>query len=178
MSHAETVAKPNLCCTPPIALTVDQDLPSAVAFEHERRPHISINVNNLRASLPFYTALFGARPTKMREDYAKWETETPPVNLSLNEHPTLAGRNGHFGIEVKSVEQVQSYFGRLRNLQIDIKATEKDVACCFSVQTKIWASDPDGNHWEIFVVTEAEAEEGCEATCICYNPATGGCDWK
>jgi len=178
MSHAETVTNPGSCCAPPSPLAVDQDLPSAVDFKHERRPHASINVKNLRASLPFYTALFNARPTKMRADYAKWETEFPPVNLSLNEHPDSAGRNGHFGIEVKSVEQVQEYFERLRKLKVDIEATEKNVACCFSVQTKIWAADPDGNHWEIFVVTEVEADEGCEATCICYNPATGGGDWK
>lgn len=178
MSHVETLDKPSTCCAPPPAAETEQDLPSAIDFVHDRRPHLSINVNNLRASLPFYTALFGARPTKMRSDYAKWETETPPVNLSLNEHPGSASRNGHFGIEVKTVEQVQAYYERLRKLKVDIEATEKNVACCYSVQTKIWASDPDGNHWEIFVVTEAEADEGCEATCICYNSVTGGCDWK
>jgi len=35
------------------------------------------------------------------------------------------------------------------------------VACCHAVQTKIRAADPDGNRWELFVTTEADAEEGC-----------------
>ena len=180
MSHAETVTRPppSSCCAAPSSAAIPEDLPSAVAFAHEQRPHISINVKDVRASLPFYVALFNGLPTKMREDYAKWETEDPPVNLSINQHPESAGRNGHFGIEVKTTDQVEAYRLRLRQLSIPIEATEKEVACCYSVQTKIWATDPDENHWEIFVVTEAEAEQGCEATCICYNPATGNCDWK
>lgn len=156
---------------------IKEDLPSAVDFLTDQRPHISLNVRNVRASLPFYSALFDARPTKLRADYAKWESETPPVNLTLNERPEAVSRSGHFGIEVKSTDSVQEYFERFRRMRMKVEATEKNVACCFSVQTKIWAADPDGNHWEVFVVTEKEAEQGCEATCICYNPDTGGCEW-
>jgi catechol 2,3-dioxygenase-like lactoylglutathione lyase family enzyme len=167
-----------LCCGPGASPQVEQDLPSAVDFLNDRRPHISINVRSIRAALPFYTALFGARPTKLRDDYAKWESQSPPVNLALNEHPEAVSRNGHFGIEVKSTEAVQAYHERLKRLKVSIEATEQNVACCFSVQTKIWAADPDGNHWEVFVVTEQEADEGCQSACICYNPQTGGCDWR
>jgi catechol 2,3-dioxygenase-like lactoylglutathione lyase family enzyme len=165
------------CCGPGASLQEAQDLPSAADFPCDKRPHISINVRSIRAALPFYSALFGARPTKLRGDYAKWEMPSPPINLAINEHPEAASRNGHFGIEVKSTDAVQAYHERLKRLRIPVDATEQNVACCFSVQTKIWASDPDGNHWEIFVVTQQEADEGCQSTCICYNPATGGCDW-
>lgn len=171
-------ARTSSCCTPAAAQGGPDDLPSAVDFRNDRRPHLSVNVRSIKASLPFYTALFGARPTKLRDDYAKWETENPPVNIALNEHPDSVSRNGHFGIEVKSVDAVQAYHQRLAGLRIEIEATERDVACCYSVQTKIWAADPDGNHWEVFVVTDQEADEGCHASCICFNPATGGCDWR
>jgi catechol 2,3-dioxygenase-like lactoylglutathione lyase family enzyme len=167
-----------VCCDPGAPLQAEQNLPSAVNFQGDRRPHISINVRSIRAALPFYTALFGARPTKLRDDYAKWETETPPVNLALNEHPDAVSRNGHFGIEVKSMDAVMAYHERLKRLKVEVEATEQNVACCFSVQTKVWAADPDGNHWEVFVVTDNEAEEGCQSTCICYDPQTGGCNWK
>jgi hypothetical protein len=46
------------------------------------------------------------------------------------------------------------------------------------VQDKAWVVDPDGNHWEVFVVTNNEAEEGCGLSCICYDADTGGCNWK
>jgi catechol 2,3-dioxygenase-like lactoylglutathione lyase family enzyme len=179
MDSVETIST-GTCCDSGGGGSVQalRDIASAVEFKNERRPHLSINVKSLKASVPFYTALFGSRPTKLRSDYAKWETENPPVNLSLNEHPEAVSRNGHFGIEVKSTDAVQEYFHRLRKVKVEIEATEKNVACCYSVQTKIWATDPDSNHWEVFVVTEKEASEGCEATCICYNPDTGGCDWS
>jgi catechol 2,3-dioxygenase-like lactoylglutathione lyase family enzyme len=174
----ESSAAAGTCCEPATGIGEVQDLPSGVRFATERRPHINLNVRDLRESILFYRALFGQRPTKLRDDYAKWETEFPPVNLSILQNPTDQKAHGHFGIEVKSTDAVHEYYERLRRLRVPVDATEQNVACCFSVQTKIWAADPDGNRWEIFVVTENEAEEGCGATCICYNPDTGGCEWK
>ena len=101
----------------------------------------------------------------------------PPVHVAILENPTGKKTHGHFGIEVKSTEAVNEYLERLRQVKVKVEATEQNVACCYSVQTKVWAADPDGNHWEVFVVTD-EADEGCAATCICYNPATGGCEWS
>ena len=34
---------------------------------------------------------------------------------------------------------------------------EDDVTCCYAVQDKVWAIDPDGHRWEIFLVTDADA---------------------
>ena len=31
---------------------------------------------------------------------------------------------------------------------------EEGTTCCYAVQDKVWAQDPDGNAWEIFVVFE------------------------
>jgi predicted lactoylglutathione lyase len=165
------------CCEPAKGVETVQDLPSAVDFATDKRPHINLNVTSLKESLPFYRALFNARPTKLRDDYAKWEMAEPPVNLSILENPTTKKNHGHFGIEVKSTDEVNQYLQRLRQVKVNVEATEQNVACCYSVQTKVWAVDPDGNHWEVFVVTD-EADEGCGATCICYNPQTGGCEWK
>jgi len=164
------------CCEPASGVGIVQDLPSAVDFGTDKRPHINLNVTSLKDSLPFYRALFNARPTKLRDDYAKWECAEPPVNLSILENTTGQKTRGHFGIEVKTTEAVNEYLQRLKRVRVKVEATEQNVACCYSVQTKIWAADPDGNHWEVFVVTE-DADEGCGATCICYNPETGGCEW-
>ena len=147
-------------------------------FSGDKRPHVSLNVTNVEKSLPFYQMLFNVPPTKYREDYAKFEPENPPVNFTINQHPEKVDRDGHFGIEVKSSNAVMHYYERFKKLKVDVDAEEREVACCFSVQNKIWVVDPDGNHWEVFVVVDGNADEGCEAGCICYDPETESCKWS
>lgn len=37
--------------------------------------------------------------------------------------------------------------------------SEVKVACCYSVQDKVWASDPDGNNWEIYILLDDVAPQ-------------------
>lgn len=122
--------------------------------------------------------LFNRNPSKLRDDYAKFEPTVPPVNFTLNEHPDAIDRDGHFGIEVKSPEEVQAVINRMTAAGLTVNTRETQVSCCYSVQDKVWVVDPDGNHWEVFVVTNSEAAEGCGLSCICYDKETGGCNWK
>jgi catechol 2,3-dioxygenase-like lactoylglutathione lyase family enzyme len=151
---------------------------SAVDFPNNRRIHISLNVKNLKKSLWFYRILFNRNPSKLRDDYAKFEPTVPPVNFTLNEHADAIDRDGHFGIEVKSPEAVQTVINRMVAAGLTVNTRETQVSCCYSVQDKVWLADPDGNHWEVFVVTNSEAVEGCGLSCICYDKETGGCNWK
>ncbi len=162
-----------------VALADDgKDELSAVDFPNSRRIHISLNVKNLKNSLWFYRVLFNRNPSKLRDDYAKFEPTVPPVNFTLNEHADAIDRDGHFGIEVKSPEAVQAVINRMTAAGMTINTRETQVSCCYSVQDKAWVVDPDGNHWEVFVVTNSEAIEGCGLSCICYDKETGGCNWK
>ncbi|MGH8536358.1 MAG: ArsI/CadI family heavy metal resistance metalloenzyme [Gammaproteobacteria bacterium] len=165
------------CCAPPVSAET-KDLLSAVDFPGDQRIHISLNVKNVKRSLPFYQVLFNQNPTKLRADYAKWETHEPAVNFTINEHPDAVDRDGHFGIEVKDTQAITDAVQRFIAAGFKVATTETQVACCYSVQDKAWVVDPDANHWEFFVVTQNEAEEGCGLTCICYDPDTGGCNWK
>ena len=165
------------CCMPSEGTAPRGDRISAAQFSGDKRVHISLNVRNVKRSLPFYRALFDQDPIKIRDDYAKFEVDEPSVNFAINEHPDAVDRDGHFGVEVKHTDVVQNTYNRFKGLGIHVDATETQVACCYSVQDKIWAVDPDGNRWEVFVVTANEADEGCGATCICYNPDTGRCNW-
>jgi catechol 2,3-dioxygenase-like lactoylglutathione lyase family enzyme len=142
---------------------------SAVNFATDSRLHVSVNVQNLAKSVPFYQRFFGENPTKVREGFAKFEIAEPALNFTLNEHPNnISKLEGHFGVQVKSTKFVEEAFGRLQEGGFKI-ITEDGVECCYALQTKIWVADPDGNRWEVFVVTEAEAEEGCGPDCICYQ---------
>ena len=49
-----------------------------------KRLHVSIGVEDLDASLAFYTTLFGTPPTKKKPDYAQWMLDDPRVNFVLD----------------------------------------------------------------------------------------------
>lgn len=152
--------------TGPAALVTEAD--SAVRFPTLMRAHISLDVTDVEVALPFYMVLFGARPTKRRDDYVKFELLEPPLNLTLNRHQDSTASSGHYGIQVKSSRAVEEFRERLTAAGFALTA-ETETACCYAVQTKIWAADPDGNRWEVFVVTQDEADEGCGPDCICYQ---------
>ncbi|MDO5658619.1 MAG: ArsI/CadI family heavy metal resistance metalloenzyme [Paracoccus sp. (in: a-proteobacteria)] len=160
-------------------MNIQTDL-SAESPAWSRRPHININVNDIEASANFYAHLFGIEPTKRRADYAKFESNDPPMNVALLEFPSPTKRDGHFGIQVKSSAQVEAIGDRLREAGVNVKQKEEEVACCYSVQTKVWAVDPDGYHWEIFVSTGDAPQAACnsDCDCICFDEKTGGCSWS
>jgi catechol 2,3-dioxygenase-like lactoylglutathione lyase family enzyme len=129
---------------------------SAVEFAPNSRIHVALAVSDLIQSMQFYQALLGQGPTKTRPGYAKFEVAEPAVNLALNE---VAGANGpshpvaHFGIQVKARAGVRDIARRLDAAGIATRM-EEDVTCCYAVQSKVWAADPDGNKWEVFVVLD------------------------
>src|SRR5687768_835049 len=81
----DTSTSGNCDCSEP--LQPSTNVKSAAEFPSNMRPHISLNITSLKDSLPFYRTLFNARPVKMRDDYAKFELERPPINLSILEAP-------------------------------------------------------------------------------------------
>jgi catechol 2,3-dioxygenase-like lactoylglutathione lyase family enzyme len=129
---------------------------SAVQFSTARRIHMGIAVRDLAKSIAFYRVLFGQEPTKTRPRYAKFEVAEPSVNLSLNETGGPTGPNNplaHFGIQVKSTAAVKAAAGRLTEAGLPTQI-EEEVTCCYAVQDKVWATDPDGNKWEVYVVLD------------------------
>ena len=129
---------------------------SPVRFETNRRIHVALAVKNLGQAAAFYRALFGQDPTKIRPGYAKFEVADPPVNLALNQ---VGGDTGpknpvaHFGVQLKSTAAIQDFAERLQQNGFATEA-EENVTCCYAVQDKVWATDPDGNKWEVYVVLE------------------------
>jgi catechol 2,3-dioxygenase-like lactoylglutathione lyase family enzyme len=121
--------------------------------------------------MAFYRTLLGTEPAKQRPRYAKFESASPSLNLSLNE---VAGATApvnavaHYGIQVKSSEAVQAAVRRLKAAGLPIEV-EENTACCYAVQDKVWATDPDGNKWEVFVVLEAESDQYANAAATCCS---------
>jgi catechol 2,3-dioxygenase-like lactoylglutathione lyase family enzyme len=142
---------------------------SAVKFATASRMHVSMFVSNLAESVKFYEVFFGQPPTKYLADYAKFEVAEPPLVISFNpdRKPTPGGAVNHLGVQVKSTDIVMAMKDRFAAAGF---LTDEEVAtpCCYAVQTKVWVGDPDGNRWEVYVVTEADADEGCGPDCPCY----------
>ncbi len=138
--------------------TTLEDGKSAVDFPAAMRMHVALPTQNLDAAVAFYQVLLGAEPVKLRPGYAKFEVEQPAVNLTLNESAEMPSLHPaqHFGIQVKHRNEVTAYHGRLRSAGISTM-DEEGVTCCFAVQDKVWAIDPDGHRWEVFVVLEADS---------------------
>lgn len=124
------------------------------------KAHISLNVKDVSKSLEFYQKLFGIEPSKVRQGYAKFDVQNPPLNLALNENP-FAGNHGalsHLGIQVASTEDVLEIKSRWEESGLTTK-DEMQTNCCYALQDKTWISDPDGNEWEAFAVLEDNLPE-------------------
>jgi catechol 2,3-dioxygenase-like lactoylglutathione lyase family enzyme len=123
------------------------------------KPHLSLNVSNIDASVAFYEKAFGVEATKRRPGYAKFDLQSPSLNLTMQEAPRTGVNASHFGFQVASSEDVAQAWTRFK--QAGLKTlTEDNTECCYALQDKVWVEDPDGNAWEVFVVKgEANALE-------------------
>jgi catechol 2,3-dioxygenase-like lactoylglutathione lyase family enzyme len=151
---------------------------SAVQFATNCRIHMGLAVKDLARSVAFYGNLLGQEPTKTRPGYAKFEVAEPPVNLSLNEVGGETGPNNpvaHFGIQVKSTEAVEAMAERLAAAGVQMRR-EENVTCCYAVQDKVWATDPDGNAWEVYVVLDDNgAHHHSSPSACCSEPSAECC---
>ena len=116
------------------------------------RPHLALTVTDVERAIPFYEALFGVAPEKVRPGYAKFSVAAPAINFTLNEGERAElGAFNHAGIQVASTDDVLA--ARLRLTKAGLAAfDEMDTTCCYAKQDKIWVHDPDGTPWEIFTV--------------------------
>jgi catechol 2,3-dioxygenase-like lactoylglutathione lyase family enzyme len=133
---------------------------SAVTFATQMRAHIALACADVERSIEFYSQLFDQPPTKVRQGYAKFEVAEPPLNLTLNAAaaPPRQASPAHFGVQVKSTGEVMTKLAAMTRAGFGSR-TEEGVGCCYAIQDKVWFEDPDGNHWEVFVVTQADIPE-------------------
>jgi catechol 2,3-dioxygenase-like lactoylglutathione lyase family enzyme len=123
-----------------------------------RRIHIGLNVKDLDASVRFYSDLFGAEPSVVKDDYAKWMLEDPRVNFSVTSRCSME-HDIHFGIQVESEEELSEMAGRLREAGRQV-VDEPGAVCCYHRSEKAWVADPQNLLWETFITVGEASEYG------------------
>ncbi len=120
--------------------------------------HLSLDVPDLDRSVAFYSELFGQEPSKRKPGYAKFEIADPPVAIALQQasRPALS----HLGIRVDTTAEVESASSRLKQSGL-VTLDERDTACCYALQDKVWVADPAGNRWEVYTLL-GDVEENDE----------------
>ncbi len=120
-----------------------------------KRLHVHVGVENLDASIGFYSTMFGTEPTVVKEDYAKWMLEDPRVNFAISAGNHARKGIEHLGIQAESAEELGEVYGRLKAADGPV-LEEGRTTCCYAKSEKSWIADPDGIVWEAFF-TDGEA---------------------
>ena len=143
-----------------------------------KRLHLHVSVPDLAQSIQFYETLFGAPPTVVKGDYAKWVLEDPRVNLAISTHRTPG--LDHVGIQVDSAAELGELAGRLKAAGAPT-FDEENTTCCYARSDKSWVADPAGLRWETFFTHgeattygEGEAVAAIEAQAAPAAPACCG----
>ena len=135
--------------------------------------HLSLSVSDLARSIDFYERFFGEKPVKIKTDYAKFLPSFAPINLAIEAgHGTapVEGRVSHMGIQVADRDTVLAHLAQVKAAGLPV-VEEIGVTCCYADQDKFWVEDPDGAHWEVYVLNRDTEERG-EGTAIFESGAS------
>ena len=144
-----------------------------------KRFHVHAHVDDLRASVDFYSRMFAAEPTRLEADYAKWMLEDPRINFAIS---TRGGASGvdHLGLQTDSDEELAELKERLVATDTPV-LDEGRTSCCYARSDKHWVVDPQGIAWEHFhtladipVFSETSAKTGATtdpSSACCATPA-------
>lgn len=139
-----------------------------------KRFHVHVNVDQLDSSIRFYTTLFGAAPSVIKPDYAKWMLDDPRINFAISEHDRQLGVD-HLGLQADDAAELAAIGARLQAADA-VALAEKATTCCYAHSDKFWAEDPQGIRWESFhthgeATSYAAAPDKTGAACCGPAPA-------
>jgi catechol 2,3-dioxygenase-like lactoylglutathione lyase family enzyme len=158
-----------------------------------KRFHVHVAVDDLGANIRFYSTVFGAPPTVVKDDYAKWMVDDPRVNFAISARGTKPGVD-HLGFQVDTDEELAGLRKQVGDAEIAAR-DQAGAACCYASSNKYWTTDPQGIAWETFhtlgeipvfgadrKTSEADLPEGAaccaprpKATAVIAQPAKACC---
>lgn len=139
------------------------------------RMHVSLYVSDINKTVDFYQVFFGIAADKVKDDYAKFVLEKPSLVISFVQNKEKVQADfGHLGFQVETKERMEQLLAVARSQKL-VDKEEIGTACCYAVQDKFWAKDPDGYNWEVYYFHEdAEFNDPHYATteaAACCTPA-------
>lgn len=146
-----------------------------------KRFHVHVSVANLADSIRFYSALFAAKPTVVKDDYAKWMLEDPRINFAISQRGAAPGLD-HLGVQVENEAELEEMHARLSHAALPIDE-QIGTACCYARSDKYWTVDPQGVAWETYQTLgevptfgesrNAPAADSNAAPAACCSPSRG-----
>ena len=142
------------------------------------RFHVHAHVEDLEASVAFYSKMFAAPPTRLESDYAKWMLDDPRINFAIS---TRGGKPGvdHLGFQTDTEEELVALKERARSADLTL-LDEGETSCCYARSDKHWITDPQGIAWEHFhtlgdiPVFSEKAKTAESSDACCATPALRG----
>ena len=138
-----------------------------------KRLHLHVSVPDLSRSIQFYETLFGAPPSVVKPDYAKWMLDDPKVNFAISQRGREAGLD-HVGVQVDSPAELQELAGRLKAAGAST-LDQTAAACCYARSDKSWVEDPAGLRWETFFTYGEITDYGEDGEPAQAAPAKSAC---
>ena len=144
-----------------------------------KRFHVHAHVDDLQASIAFYSKMFAAEPARVETDYAKWMLEDPRINFAIS---TRGGKPGvdHLGIQTDTAEELVALKAQAEAADMTLLDVGQ-TSCCYARSDKYWVTDPQGIAWEQFhtlgdipVYSEKPREAEDAAKACCADPAPRG----
>jgi catechol 2,3-dioxygenase-like lactoylglutathione lyase family enzyme len=136
-----------------------------------KRFHVHVSVDDIAASVRFYSTVFGAPPAVLKDDYAKWMIDDPRVNFAISRRGTKSGLD-HLGLQVESDAELTELRKQVAAAQI-AALDQPDAECCYVRSDKYWTTDPQGIAWETFHTLESipvYGDNGREEARACCAP--------
>jgi catechol 2,3-dioxygenase-like lactoylglutathione lyase family enzyme len=144
-----------------------------------KRFHVHAHVENLPASIAFYSKMFGAEPSRVESDYAKWMLEDPRLNFAISTRGSKLGVD-HLGFQTDTEDELADLKARAQAADLTLE-DEGETTCCYARSEKHWVTDPQGIAWEHFhtlnnipVFSEEKSEVKTEASACCAPRAPQG----
>jgi catechol 2,3-dioxygenase-like lactoylglutathione lyase family enzyme len=135
------------------------------------RLQLALNVADLDEAIDFYSRMFDAEPAKVRDGYANFAIDQPPLKLVLFAGDGAPGSINHLGVETETATEVVEAEQRLSASGLDTTGVD-DTVCCYAEKTETWIDGPDDTRWEWYV-KKADSEQFSNV--VLADPSTNAC---
>lgn len=144
-----------------------------------KRFHVHAHVEDLQASIAFYSRMFAAEPTRVEDDYAKWMIDDPRINFAISTRGDKLGVD-HLGIQAETEDELVAMKARAEAADMTL-LDQGETTCCYAHSDKYWVTDPQGIAWEQFhtladipVFSQKPPVGQAQAAACCAGPASRG----